>query len=271
LNQITQRAASAAPQALGLSLALLSGVVAGRASAVGLSLPAAPVRFTIFNGANSLVDVVFSEVPGGFRVTNGAYRGWCVDYETLIGPGPDFHATLFDSYGTNLPPVLSTSAWGRVNYLLNHRQGSVADVQNAIWVSLNQSFEPPLSPVSLALVAEAEQFGDSFVPTNGQVTGVLIVPQEPVQRLICELPVAADGAPTNPPGVIALSGPAVLPAGALRFVLSGQAGRTYLIEGTTNFVDWQPVGTVFNTNGTVEFRDSHAPAARSKFYRARLQ
>ncbi len=50
--------------------------------------------------------------------------------------------------------------------------------------------------------------------------------------------------------------------------LAGSAGFNYLIQGSTNLADWEPVAIVINTNGVVHFTDTSATNFTRRFYRA---
>jgi uncharacterized repeat protein (TIGR01451 family) len=61
----------------------------------------------------------------------------------------------------------------------------------------------------------------------------------------------------------------VLTNGQLQATLSGEPGLTYIVEGSTNLLDWTPVAT--NTlpgSGTAKFNDTGASAFGQRFYRA---
>jgi hypothetical protein len=61
----------------------------------------------------------------------------------------------------------------------------------------------------------------------------------------------------------------LLPDGRADLLLSGQAGAGYLIQASSNLLDWFTLATLINTNGTLEFIDDPATNAQ-RFYRARL-
>ncbi len=50
--------------------------------------------------------------------------------------------------------------------------------------------------------------------------------------------------------------------------VTGAAGYNYVVEATTNFVTWEPVATLMNTNGTVDFVDTRTTNFIRRFYRA---
>jgi glucose/arabinose dehydrogenase len=66
-------------------------------------------------------------------------------------------------------------------------------------------------------------------------------------------------------------GPVMVESGAVHVGLSGQIGRTYVLEGNTNFVSpWTPVGTNTLTTDTTNILDASAGALPIRMYRAWL-
>jgi len=61
----------------------------------------------------------------------------------------------------------------------------------------------------------------------------------------------------------------ILPDQTVRLVLSGEVGSNYTILSSSNLLDWTPLGTVSNTNGTFEFIDDPATNGQ-RMYRATL-
>lgn len=59
-----------------------------------------------------------------------------------------------------------------------------------------------------------------------------------------------------------------LPNGQFSLNISGQAGLTYVVEVSTNLVNWAPVFTNTTLDGVVSFTDTNAASAGVKFYRA---
>jgi hypothetical protein len=53
-------------------------------------------------------------------------------------------------------------------------------------------------------------------------------------------------------------------------LLTAPAGFTYLVESSTNLVDWTPLAALVNTNGAVQFVDPNASNFPRHFYRAVL-
>ncbi|MGH7976111.1 MAG: hypothetical protein ACREC8_05570, partial [Limisphaerales bacterium] len=59
--------------------------------------------------------------------------------------------------------------------------------------------------------------------------------------------------------------------GAPLLQLTAATNFTYLIESSTNLVDWTPTALLLNTNGTAQFLDSAVTNSSARFYRAVMQ
>lgn len=60
-------------------------------------------------------------------------------------------------------------------------------------------------------------------------------------------------------------------SGAMQVQLQGAAGRAYVIQTSSNLIDWTPWTNEFNTNGTFDVMDAGATNCPQRFYRAVLQ
>jgi hypothetical protein len=58
--------------------------------------------------------------------------------------------------------------------------------------------------------------------------------------------------------------------GAPLLQLTSATNFTYLIQSSTNLVDWTPTALLLNTNGTAQFIDSAMTNSLARFYRATL-
>lgn len=58
--------------------------------------------------------------------------------------------------------------------------------------------------------------------------------------------------------------------GGVTFQITGEVGRTNVIEASTNLADWVPLRAVFNAGGTLPFTDLTATNLPQRFYRAVL-
>jgi hypothetical protein len=84
----------------------------------------------------------------------------------------------------------------------------------------------------------------------------------------------AGGSATSAVAVLTVAGPPVLlnprtiADGAFTFTIVGAAGLAYLVEVTTNLVEWTPLGSVSNQTGQAAFIDSTSSNSVARFYRA---
>jgi hypothetical protein len=76
-----------------------------------------------------------------------------------------------------------------------------------------------------------------------------------------------DVSSSGPPG---LAQPVALSNGVFQFELSGQSFLNYVVEATTNLVDWSPISTNIPVGGKITFMDPAAAQNPIRFYRARL-
>lgn len=114
----------------------------------------------------------------------GRYPVWC-------GARPQ-DAVLNGTYKATATPPIDAAVWNRINYVLNHKIGTVTDVQEAIWALLGTM---PLATLNaeahlnaVAMYNDAVAFGTSFTPAAGQRVGlVLRAPSTSYQNLIVEL------------------------------------------------------------------------------------
>lgn len=167
----------------GLGVAATLPVVGAAAALVMgvLNLPTDPVTATQAwvgaGGANSTVDVTLSNVPADFDVMNGLYPGWCMEDNHRPNAPAGSQVTLYDSTdaAANLPATYQGVPWSQVNWVLNHKQGTVADVQVAIWTVVgyfDNTFPP--TAASDAMVAEAIASPPTYVPGDGELVAVLL-------------------------------------------------------------------------------------------------
>ena len=145
---------------------------------------ASPVTMTATVNASvnspSYLTTTFSNVPPGYVVTNGGpYPGWCMDYAGEIMPNTVYQATLYRSVDA-LPAHLPQANWDRVNYILNHKQGTSIDIQTAIWHFIGgpvPATDPVFFPATATasnLIADATANGAGFAPGPTDVYAVLM-------------------------------------------------------------------------------------------------
>jgi len=206
-----------------LTIALLAGLASPRlahaqtacadcvATGGAISLPAATATVTATflqpqtqtslaavpgNGQpnNGFFQTTFSPANGATSFPSGAYSvnttatyvGWCADSEYTPIPTSE-QVTLYSTFGnppTTSPANIQANAnWGKVNYILNNKQGTVGDVQNAIWWVLLPGQEgsgndsvtdvSQLSAAAQTMVSGADA-NPNYVPGPGGTVAVLL-------------------------------------------------------------------------------------------------
>ena len=261
---------------MALAAGLLIAGVAGlwsRASAEGvacaLHLPTNSVAFNGHESPDSFAAITLSLAPSGYDATNGTYFGWCINYDDPISYGQVYAGKLFSSLSTNLPPMLQALARDKVNYILNHKQGTFDDVQNAVWHALGQT-NAPVTPLSQAMLAGADAAGAGFVPASHEVVAIIIEPDEAgVQRLVIEMRCPTDAGNGIDYGPLRILSIAQAPESHIELRIACAPGPAYVIESATNLVNWEPLATVVNTNldGIFQFIHTNGIHSATRFYR----
>jgi hypothetical protein len=127
-------------------------------------------------------DVILSDVPSGYQVSNGTYLGWCIEMNDSFVLGVEFQAML--AAAASFPSDIGLK---EIIYILNHKQGGRADVQQAIWFFTDENAD--LTATAQAMVEEALSFGQTFEPGPGQITAVILLPAGgAIQNMIIEVP-----------------------------------------------------------------------------------
>ena len=166
-----------------LGLLTISGILPMTAinAAVWPNLPTGTVKLTAVDGTSSYFVSTLSGVPAGFDVSDGAYSGWCVDRGTTMVRSVSHDVMLYSSL---TPPVEITENWVAINYILNHKQGNMMEVQNAIW-----HFTDYASTITTSTQAMIDAANDNptYDPTTGSVLAVICLRQSGssgVQKII---------------------------------------------------------------------------------------
>lgn len=123
-------------------------------------------------GPSSYWNTIFYNVPDGYIVDDGEYAGWCVDQLHYIY-GVEYTVALYSSYDTNLPDYALDDDWDMVNYILNHKQGTKVEIQDAIWYFINGGHMPG-STAGQAMVADALANGEGYVPSEGSPVAIIV-------------------------------------------------------------------------------------------------
>ena len=132
-------------------------------------------------------------------VPNGVYPCWCIQDHVPT----DLHnqpAKLFSTIGGSLPTDVASLAWGKVNYVLNHKihgPGNnltfLKDVQTAIWVLLGETNPEFGISATAQQMINAGNAHAGFVPGSGDIVAIIVysdgmtVRPGSIQESICEM------------------------------------------------------------------------------------
>lgn len=156
-----------------------------------------------------------SDVGSGFDVSNKSYVGWCVDAQHNSDRGVKHAFMLYSSYDVDAP--LPAEEWDMINYILNNKLGTGADVQAAIWYFVNarnyywptSGFTP--STETETMVANALAEGEGYTPSEGDYFAVVAIPTENelLQKMVIEtvVPSGVEPEPTATPNPQTTSSP----------------------------------------------------------------
>jgi hypothetical protein len=155
---------------------MLSGVLATTANAAtwNPNLPTTVVQLTALDGELSYFAITLSGVPPGFDVQNGLYNGWCVDGSIIMQRSAPHDVVLYSSLTP--PSSLESIDWVAINYILNHKQGAMMDVQEAIWCVVGDMDYSAISLIAQAMVTEA--LNTPYNPAEAAILAVICLPQE---------------------------------------------------------------------------------------------
>ncbi|HTW92811.1 MAG TPA: hypothetical protein VMH22_14060 [bacterium] len=139
-------------------------------------------------GADCYWRVTLSNVPSGYDVWNGDWRGWCIQLMASMKAESSYRVRLWSSIDPNLPPRLQDTAWCYINYLINHKaQGATAwDIQEAIWALRGQLGwlpQPDWPPLTLQMYNDALAHGKGWYASKGDQIAVIL--ETPVQVQLC--------------------------------------------------------------------------------------
>ena len=183
-----------------LSCIMIASVFAAAWSPV---LPTSSVTIEIVNLTyhEYPFSIELSDVDSGFDVSNNSYVGWCVDAQHNSDRGVKHDFMLYSSYDVDAP--LPAEEWDMINYILNNKLGTGADVQAAIWYFVNarnyywptSGFTPSIETETMIANALAE--GEGYTPSEGDYFAVVAIPTENelLQKMVIEIVVPGGGEP----------------------------------------------------------------------------
>ncbi len=121
--------------------------------------------------------LTLSGVPTGYSIANQLYQAWCAGwFNAGFNGGPGTYP-IVSTYGSSLPasaaPIVAGSTLNMINYILNNKQGTVSDVQDAIWIIMTGNAGTTLSAAAQAMVTAA-QANPTYCPPTGGVIALFL-------------------------------------------------------------------------------------------------
>ena len=127
---------------------------------------------------NGFFTITLTGINSGNSLANQAYAGWCGAWhnspiETNGFPGAPVASTYSaSSLPAGYAPIVAGNTLNMVNYILNNKQGTVQDVQDAIWLIMTGQTPAPVSASATAMVAAAK-LNPAYIPNPGGVVAIL--------------------------------------------------------------------------------------------------
>lgn len=207
----------------------------------------------------------------------GSLTSWSLDIETTLPANPVAELAV---YGTSTPnPSYVDQAYQYTIVVTNMGPAAASNLRlssilpDSVTVL---SSTPAFNSVTLTGV----EYSLGSLAVGASQTITLQVSSSAAGRITNMVSVVADEIDLQPQNssaaivtrinrVVTLAGSATsLPSGQFGLNLAGQPGLTYVIQVSTNLVDWTPIYTNTTLNGVVSFTDTNAANANLKFYRA---
>jgi hypothetical protein len=134
--------------------------------------------------SQSYLTINLANITGTYSVTNGNYLGWCVDDPDTLIFEAQLPKPLLSSYDPSASTIYPGVPWPKINYILNHKQGTFQDIQEAIWKTIFPS-NPGHFPVTTAVtnMINGAAANPNFIPAQGGVVAVIIQFDGPVGNL----------------------------------------------------------------------------------------
>jgi len=178
---------------------LLPTITVNAASKPDVALPPGLVTMVAKDGKTSWFNFNISDVPSGYDITSGSYKGWCLQRNIFMSRGVNHSVYLLSSYDANLNQTFFNKNWSKINYILNHKNGyPYKSVQYAIWYFYDD-YAYPTDPDAQAMIADANTNGSLFYPGVSEIMAVIIDSVPTSQRAFLELtvPSQSTGGPSG--------------------------------------------------------------------------
>ena len=145
---------------------------------------------SIYPATDAYIHTILTGVPYDptYEVWDGTWKGWCCDkYHNIYYPNIWYDPLLFSSMAPELQPddVRFDVPWDKINYIINHKQGTMDDVQAAIWWYTDGL--ATTDPEALAMIADADANGVGWWPGEGHNLALICYVNSTVQLTFIEI------------------------------------------------------------------------------------
>lgn len=157
-----------------------------------LKLPDAPVHMFLREGQESRFELFFIDARYGWDIEDYKfYKVWCLESRKPFHKNAMHLVRLYSSYSSDLPSQLKGMDFNRINYIINHKPQpySKKAVQQAIWYFTDYEKSEKLSDEAVAMIEEAKEKGKDYVPGDGELIAVVVLPDIKKQAAFIEVPV----------------------------------------------------------------------------------
>ncbi|MES1260743.1 MAG: hypothetical protein ABUS49_03330, partial [Acidobacteriota bacterium] len=161
------------------------------------------------SGGAGFFALTLNGVAANLSVTNQTYAAWCGTWwSSAVQSDGTTAFPLVSTYSTGFPslanPIVPGNNIRMVNYILNHKTGTVQDVQDAIWlVMTGETEDSGTGSATAQAMRDAAKLAPNYVPDAGGVMAALlevgpvaVLPDfvtalDYTQNLLIEVPVPA--------------------------------------------------------------------------------
>lgn len=141
-------------------------------------IPEYPVTMYLKNGQQSRFELFFLDVRYDYDLVDfETYHAWCLQKSKKIRRNAMHRVQLYNCYDENIPEQFKNTEWNRINYIINHKNGSKSAIQEAIW-ALADKADRAVSQEAARILEEAAREGKNFRPSEGDLLAIICYPEE---------------------------------------------------------------------------------------------
>ena len=90
------------------------------------------------------------------------------------------NVTLYSSLNSTLPDDIRQYNWSSINYILNHKQGSMQEIQDAIWYFVPDYVTPSINETNTWSMINAAKVNSNYIPSKGDIMAIIAFAAHPL-------------------------------------------------------------------------------------------